>query len=103
LLSKRNERIKACFPIALTVLIVRWTFYNLLRSVTIIRRVSLLPQRIFCSKCSEPLYAGLELETPVEVIQRNGGYCPKCGKKLSFEVENLKINQATSRLGPGPS
>lgn len=37
------------------------------------------------------LYAGLELETPSEIIQRNGGYCPKCGKKLSFDTETLKI------------
>ena len=37
------------------------------------------------------LYTGLELETPTEIIQRNGGYCPKCGKKLGFETDNLKI------------
>ncbi|HZD13135.1 MAG TPA: hypothetical protein VE177_06425 [Candidatus Binatus sp.] len=63
-----------------------------------------MPQRIFCSKCSEMLYTGIELETPSEVIQRNGGYCPKCGKKLSFEVDNLKINQAAgAKPGPSPS
>lgn len=50
-----------------------------------------LPQRIMCSKCGDLLYAGLELETPSEVIQRNGGYCPKCGKKLGFDTETLKI------------
>jgi hypothetical protein len=27
----------------------------------------------------------------MEIIQRNGGYCPKCGKKLGFDTENLKI------------
>src|SRR5207245_10792484 len=70
LLSKRNERIKACFPIALTVLIVRWKFYNLFRSVRIIRLVSLLTQRIFCWKCSERLNTELEFETPLKVIRR---------------------------------
>ena len=49
------------------------------------------PQRIICAKCGEMLYTGLELETPSEIVQRNGGYCPKCGKKLGFETENLKI------------
>ncbi|HEY4657125.1 MAG TPA: hypothetical protein VIH34_01410 [Candidatus Bathyarchaeia archaeon] len=56
------------------------------------------PQRIQCSKCGEILYTGLELETPSEIIQRNGGYCPKCGKKLGFETENLKIAPSV----PGP-
>ena len=54
-------------------------------------RTDLCPQRILCSKCGELLYSGLELETPGEIIQRNGGYCPKCGKKLGFDTENLKI------------
>ncbi|OLB46571.1 hypothetical protein AUH73_00785 [archaeon 13_1_40CM_4_53_4] len=49
------------------------------------------PQRIICAKCGEPLYTGIELETPSETIQRLGGYCPKCGKKLGFAIENLKI------------
>jgi len=55
-----------------------------------------LPQKIQCSKCGEVLYTGIELETPSETIQRNGGYCPKCGKKLGFEIETLKIGPATS-------
>ena len=54
------------------------------------------PQRILCSKCGEALYTGIELETPSETIQRNGGYCPKCGKKLGFETESLKIAPAVS-------
>ena len=57
------------------------------------------PQKILCSKCGEPLYQGLELETPSETIQRNTGYCPKCGKKLSFETETLKITPVS---GPWP-
>lgn len=53
-----------------------------------------------CSKCGEPLYTGLELETPSEIVQRNGGYCPKCGKKLAFETESLKIIPATLETRP---
>ena len=58
------------------------------------------PQRILCAKCSEPLYTGLELETPSEIIQRNGGYCPKCGKKLGFETDSLKIIPAVADTPP---
>ena len=53
-----------------------------------------------CSKCGEPLYTGLELETPSEIVQRNGGYCPKWGKKLAFETESLKIIPATPETRP---
>jgi len=37
------------------------------------------------------LYTGIELETPMETIQRFNGYCPKCGNKLGFTIEKLKI------------
>jgi len=50
-----------------------------------------LPQTIYCSKCKHLLYNGVELKPPVEVIQANGGYCPKCGKKLNFEIEKVEI------------
>src|SRR2546425_11257104 len=63
-------------------------------------RTGLCPQRILCSKCGELLYTGLELETPGEIIQRNGGHCPKCGKKLGFDTENLKIIHETPVPGP---
>jgi len=33
----------------------------------------------------------MELKPPVEVIQANGGHCPKCGKKLNFEIEKVEI------------
>ncbi len=36
------------------------------------------------------------METPSETIQRLGGYCPKCGKKLGFAIENLKIHPQTT-------
>jgi len=27
-------------------------------------------------------------------MQVNGGYCPKCGKKLNFEIEKVEITPA---------
>ncbi len=59
-----------------------------------------MPQRILCAKCGELLYTGIELETPSEVIQRHGGYCPKCGKRLGFEMDSLKIVPAAAEPPP---
>lgn len=65
--------------------------------------MNLSPQKILCSKCGEPLYTGFELETPSEIVQRNGGYCPKCGKKLGFEIESLKITPVNPAQASAPS
>jgi hypothetical protein len=51
----------------------------------------LLPQIIYCGNCKHVLYNGAELKPPDEVMQANGGYCPKCGKKLNFEIEEVEI------------
>ena len=50
-----------------------------------------MPQNIVCSKCGAQLYNGLELESPTEIIQRNGGFCPKCRGELDFKIDNVKI------------
>jgi RNase P subunit RPR2 len=50
-----------------------------------------MPQKIFCTECGSVLYHGLELETPLEIIQRHNGTCPQCKRKLDFETEKLKI------------
>ncbi|MGA2783315.1 MAG: hypothetical protein ABSF09_01265 [Candidatus Bathyarchaeia archaeon] len=50
-----------------------------------------MPQKIVCGDCGSILYHGLELETPIEIIQRHNGLCPQCKKKLEFETEKLKI------------
>jgi DNA-directed RNA polymerase subunit RPC12/RpoP len=50
-----------------------------------------LPQKIVCADCGSVLYDGLELETPIEIIQRHNGVCPQCKKKLEFETEKLRI------------
>ena len=51
----------------------------------------MLPQKIVCGDCGAILYNGLELETPIEIIQRHNGLCPQCKKRLEFESEKLKI------------
>lgn len=50
-----------------------------------------MPQKIFCNECGSILYHGLELEIPLEIIQRHNGVCPQCKRKLDFETEKLKI------------
>jgi hypothetical protein len=50
-----------------------------------------LPQKIVCAVCGSILYHGLELESPVEIIQRHNGVCPQCKRQLEFETEKLKI------------
>jgi len=55
-----------------------------------LRRV-MMPQKIICSQCGTVLYEGLELEPPVEIIQRHNGTCPKCGKKLDYDSNNVRF------------
>lgn len=50
-----------------------------------------MPQKIFCGKCGFTLYEGEELESPLEVAQRYNGVCPRCGKTLNFDCNNIKI------------
>jgi len=50
-----------------------------------------LPQRIACGNCGAILYSGLELESPMEIMQRYNGICPKCRKRLNFDTETIKI------------
>jgi RNase P subunit RPR2 len=50
-----------------------------------------LPQRIICKRCGNNLYEGIELEAPLDVIQRYNGQCPNCGNKLEFNYENIRI------------
>jgi hypothetical protein len=50
-----------------------------------------MPQKILCAACGLTLYDGLELESPLEIIQRHNGLCPQCKKSLTFDVEAIKI------------
>src|SRR2546430_13900443 len=90
LLLLRRLNNKPCFPAVRprsssgTVLILGETIYAHRRGP--INYLS--PQRIICSKCGDLLYTGLELETPSEIIQRNGGgRAPAC-KKTRVSTES---------------
>jgi len=50
-----------------------------------------MPQRIVCRVCGTVLYDDFELESPVEIIQRHNGYCPKCHRKLNFDSDGIRI------------
>lgn len=50
-----------------------------------------MPQSMFCKGCGHILYRGVELKPADEIIQLNAGQCPKCGKKLSFHIEDIEI------------
>ena len=51
-----------------------------------------MPQKIFCGKCGAILYEGEELECPIDVIERYNGICPKCGKPLNLDYDNIEIH-----------
>ena len=55
------------------------------------KREKRMPQKILCTGCNTILYDGFELESPLEIIQRNNGVCPKCGRKLGFDPDAIKI------------
>ena len=52
---------------------------------------AVLPERVFCDACGAILYDGSELESPIEIIQRYNGTCPKCQKTLSYDVDRVEI------------
>jgi len=55
------------------------------------KREERMPQKILCTGCNTILYDGFELESPLEIIQRNNGVCPKCGRKLGFDPDAIRI------------
>lgn len=65
--------------------------YVALLSRLLLGWVWIMPQKVFCQECGSILYHGLELETPMEIIQRHNGICPQCKRKLDFETEKVKI------------
>ncbi|MHC1586314.1 MAG: hypothetical protein ACXQTV_02065 [Candidatus Hecatellaceae archaeon] len=50
-----------------------------------------MPQVAVCKDCGYVLYRGVELKSAEEIIQMVGGRCPKCGRKLSFSVEDVEV------------
>ena len=59
-----------------------------------------MPQNIKCSHCEEVLYDGKDLESPLEIMRKFNGLCPKCNNKLRFDIEKIKIIPANIEKGP---
>ena len=57
-----------------------------------------MPQRITCGGCGEVFYNGNNLKLPEEIVQKLEGVCPKCGKKLSFNAENVDVQAPKGRV-----
>ncbi len=58
-----------------------------------------MPQTVVCKQCGHLLYKGVELKPPTEIIQRNGGVCPRCGRKLTFRIEDVEIIPIVEEAG----
>ena len=50
-----------------------------------------MPQKIFCKECKHVLYSGSDVRPPSEVAIEYDSTCPNCGRKLSSEIEELRI------------
>ncbi len=50
-----------------------------------------MPQKIFCKECKYVLYSGSDVRPPSEVAIEYDSTCPNCGRKLSSEIEELRI------------
>ena len=55
-----------------------------------------MPQRILCKECNEVLYDGDLLKSPLDVIKKFEGKCPKCGKDLAFETDAVAVKPCKS-------
>ncbi len=56
-----------------------------------------MPQVVICKGCKYIIYKGVELKSAEEIIQTVGGKCPNCGRKLSFNIDDIEISPATKR------
>jgi len=50
-----------------------------------------MPQKVYCGECGEVFYKGNDLKIPEDFIKQLDGVCPKCGKKLVLNPENIDI------------
>jgi len=53
-----------------------------------------MPECVVCQQCGTVLYEDVELKPPDEILQRYGGKCPKCGKKLSLIPIDVDVKPA---------
>jgi DNA-directed RNA polymerase subunit RPC12/RpoP len=44
-----------------------------------------------CHQCGSVLYEGEELKPPDEILQKNDGKCPNCGRKLALIPINVEV------------
>ncbi len=56
-----------------------------------------MPQVAVCKGCNYIIYKGVELKSAEEIIQMVGGKCPNCGRKLSFNIDDIEISPATAK------
>jgi len=57
-----------------------------------------LPQLTVCRSCNTVLFDGPEMEEPIETIRRHNGICPGCGRRLTFDVGNIRISPVARDL-----
>jgi hypothetical protein len=57
----------------------------------------MMPQKVICEACGEILYSDIDLKPPEELIRNFEGKCPKCGKELSYNPENIEIRELYNR------
>jgi len=67
-------------------------------SETICKTGDRLPQLTVCKSCSTVLFDGPEMEEPIETIRRHNGICPGCGRRLTFDVGNIRISPVAQDL-----
>jgi len=56
-----------------------------------------MPQRIICRSCGYILYEGDEFMYPGEVIESYGGFCPSCKSKISFSIDDIRMELKPAR------
>jgi len=50
-----------------------------------------MPACYICEHCGFVIHAGFELLDPLEIIRRNDGKCPGCGKQLLFDPAKVEL------------
>lgn len=50
-----------------------------------------MPQKVTCAECNHILYEGDTLKSPQDIIKKYDGNCPKCDRKLGFNVNAVRI------------
>ncbi len=62
----------------------------------------MMPLEVVCGVCGEPLYFGMELTSPRDVLKMKRGICHKCGSKLTPEFTLEVTRREAHMLPPRP-